>query len=104
MRPTLFEENRNCAKRCLRRNFPLNMLMINFRAAIKNLVGKVRTFSLTLAQMNIGVELERAGRKKEAVELLEKEVEQFRHEVNWSRGEQEKYQTHPLFQKRLIAK
>ena len=64
--------------------------MINFRAAIKNLVGKVRTFSLTLAQMNIGVELERAGRKKEAVELLEKEVEQFRHEVNRSRGEQEK--------------
>jgi len=43
-----------------------------------------------LAQMNIGVELERAGRKKEAVELLEKEVEQFRHEVNRSRGEQEK--------------
>src|SRR5256885_2087048 len=29
-------------------------------------------YFLTLAQMNIGVELERAGRKKEAVELLEK--------------------------------
>src|SRR5437667_6541349 len=30
------------------------------------------SFFLTLAQMNIGVELERARRKKEAVELLEK--------------------------------
>ena len=48
MLPTLFEDERNCAIRCLRPDFPLNMWMINYRAAIKNLVPKVRTYSLTL--------------------------------------------------------